>query len=42
MIYKRVDCDDVFARPYEMFISKVDKVKYTEATQRYRFEKVTE
>ena len=42
VIYKRVDCEGVFAKPYEMFISKVDEDKYPDATQRYRFEKVTE
>lgn len=42
VIYKRVDCEKVFARPYEMFISKVDEDKYPNATQKYRFEKVTE
>lgn len=32
--------DDVWVRPYDMFISKVDKEKYPNIKQVYRFELV--
>lgn len=32
----------IWVRPYDLFISKVDKEKYPDSTQEYRFELVTD
>ena len=40
VIYRQLadETDTIYARPYDMFNSKVDKEKYPEVEQEYRFE----
>lgn len=38
VIYEHYGTDVIWARPYDMFISKVDKEKYPEINQEYRFQ----
>lgn len=38
VIYKHINEEQIYARPLSMFNSLVDKEKYPNVTQKYRFE----
>ena len=40
VVYQNVDTKEIWVRDYSEFISKVDKEKYPNVKQKYRFEKV--
>lgn len=40
VVYKHLDDNQIWVRPLEMFNSKVDKEKYPDVEQEYRFEEV--
>ena len=42
VVYKHVDDGQVWVRPLLMFNSKVDKEKYPDVTQEFRFEEIEE
>lgn len=42
VVYTHEDTGEVWVRPYDLFTSKVDKEKYPEVKQEYRFEYIGE
>ncbi len=38
VVYTHEDTGEVWVRPYDLFTSKVDREKYPEVEQEYRFE----
>ena len=40
VVYKSLKSDKIWVRPYDMFTSKVDKEKYPDVTDEYRFQKI--
>lgn len=42
VVYKHLDDNQIWVRPYHIFNSKVDKEKYPNITQEYRFERIDE
>lgn len=42
VIYENQETNKIWARPYEMFNSLVDKEKYPSINQEYRFEEIDE
>lgn len=42
VIYNHLDTKEVWARPYDLFVSKVDHQKYPEVEQENRFQYIGE
>lgn len=42
VVYKHINKNEYWVRPYEMFNSLVDREKYPEVEQEYRFEEINE
>jgi len=40
VVYKNLNGDDYWVRPYDMFNSLVDREKYPDIEQKYRFEEI--
>lgn len=40
VVYQNIETEECWVRPYEMFNSLVDKEKYSDIEQQYRFEEI--